>query len=45
VIEFGVYHGHALITGPVPPASTMLVVAGLARSEFLVEISAVAVLD
>jgi 2-iminobutanoate/2-iminopropanoate deaminase len=45
VIEFGVYRGHALVTGPVPPTSTLLVVAGLARSEFLAEISAVAVLD
>ncbi|MBP2330420.1 enamine deaminase RidA (YjgF/YER057c/UK114 family) [Kibdelosporangium banguiense] len=33
------------LTGPVNPTSTLLVVAGLARPEFLVEISAVAVLD
>jgi len=30
------------LTGAVPPTSTLLVVAGLARPEFLVEISAVA---
>ncbi|QBJ95578.1 RidA family protein [Rhodococcus sp. ABRD24] len=30
------------IDGPVPPTSTLIVVAGLARPEFLVEISAVA---
>lgn len=33
------------LTGPVKPTSTLLVVSGLARPEFLVEISAVAVLD
>ena len=33
------------LTGPVLPTSTLLVVAGLARPEFLVEISAVAVLN
>lgn len=33
------------LTGLVPPTSTLLVVAGLARPEFLVEIAAVAVLD
>lgn len=33
------------LTGPVKPTSTLLVVAGLARPEFLVEISAIAVLD
>lgn len=33
------------ITGPVPPTSTVVVVAGLARPEVLLEISAVAVLD
>ncbi|MGH3716606.1 MAG: RidA family protein [Micromonosporaceae bacterium] len=33
------------LTGPVLPTSTLLVVAGLARPEFLVEISAVAVLS
>ena len=32
------------LTGPVPPTSTLLVVAGLARPEFLVEISATAVI-
>ena len=32
------------ITGPCPPTSTLLIVAGLARPEFLVEISAVAVI-
>jgi 2-iminobutanoate/2-iminopropanoate deaminase len=32
------------LTGPVPPTSTLLVVAGLARPDFLVEISAVAVI-
>ena len=32
------------LTGPVLPTSTLLVVAGLARPDFLVEISAVAVL-
>jgi enamine deaminase RidA (YjgF/YER057c/UK114 family) len=32
------------LTGPVLPTSTLLVVAGLARPEFLVEISAVAVI-
>ena len=31
------------LNGPVPPTSTLLVVAGLARPEFLVEISATAV--
>ena len=30
------------LTGAVPPTSTLLVVAGLARPEFLVEISAIA---
>ena len=33
------------IDGPCPPTSTLLVVAGLARPEFLVEISGVAVLS
>jgi 2-iminobutanoate/2-iminopropanoate deaminase len=33
------------LTGPVKPTSTLLVVNGLARPEFLVEISAVAVLS
>lgn len=33
------------LTGPTLPTSTLLVVAGLARPQFLVEISAVAVLD
>lgn len=32
------------ITGPCPPTSTLLIVAGLARPEFLVEISAEAVI-
>ena len=32
------------ITGPCPPTSTLLIVAGLARPDFLVEISAVAVI-
>jgi 2-iminobutanoate/2-iminopropanoate deaminase len=32
------------LTGPVLPTSTLLVVAGLARPDFLVEISAVAVI-
>jgi len=32
------------LTGPLPPTSTLIVVAGLARPDFLVEISAVAVL-
>ena len=31
------------LDGPVPPTSTLLVVAGLARPEFLLEISAIAV--
>lgn len=31
------------ITGPVPPTSTLIIVAGLAREEFLVEISATAI--
>jgi 2-iminobutanoate/2-iminopropanoate deaminase len=33
-----------VLRGPVKPTSTLLVVAGLARPEFLVEVSAVAVL-
>ena len=33
------------LTGSVPPTSTLIVVAGLARPELLVEISAVAVLE
>jgi 2-iminobutanoate/2-iminopropanoate deaminase len=33
------------LTGPVLPTSTLLVVAGLARPDFLVEISAVAIID
>lgn len=32
------------IKGPCPPTSTLIIVAGLARPEFLVEISAVAVI-